>query len=190
MKKSFEFTGREIDDDIRAQVSRVFHEARWVITQLVLPGAEVKSPTIEQTAASPLAGMMRDVFDHAAGLREVPDVYSTCTRLLRLLFGKAPTREDEVPPLFWATPLGAAIRECSGSFAGLSDDEMLSEPEAARLLGVGQMTLLGYSQSGELPPAGCVGPRRLYTVGQVKEFRRRSYGRPLAGAEGEGESGA
>jgi len=33
MKKSFKFTQREIDDDVRAQVSRVFHEARWVTPQ-------------------------------------------------------------------------------------------------------------------------------------------------------------
>ena len=93
MKKSFEFTPRELEDDIRAQVSRVFHEARWVIAQLILPGSEIKSPTIEQTTTCPLARMMRDVFDHAAGIREVPDVYSTCKQLLRILFGKAPSHE-------------------------------------------------------------------------------------------------
>jgi hypothetical protein len=179
MKKSFEFTSREIEDDIRAQVSRVFHEARWVISQLILPGVEIKSPTIEQTATSPLAHMMRDVFEHAAGLSEVPDVYGTCKQLLRILFGKSPSQEDEIAPLFWATPLGAAIRECSGSFTGMSDDEELSEPEAARFLGVGQLTLLGYSQSGELPSKRRVGHRLLYTAGQVKEFRRRRYGRML-----------
>lgn len=126
MKKSFEFTPREIEDDIRAQVSRVFHEARWVIAQLILPGAEIKSPTIEETTCCPLAQMMREVFEHASGTREVPDVYSTCKQLLRILFGKAPSHEAEIPALFWATPLGAAIHECSGSLTTLSDDSELS----------------------------------------------------------------
>src|SRR5207244_763329 len=149
---SFEFTSREIEDDIRAQVSRVFHEARWVIARLILPGVEIPSPSIEQTTRCPLAAMMRDVFEHAAGTREVPEVYSTCKQLLRILFGKAPSHEHEIPPLFWATPLGAAIHECSASFAGIGDEMELSEPEAARFLGVGQLTLLGYNQNGELRP--------------------------------------
>jgi hypothetical protein len=177
MKKSFEFTSREIEDDIRAQVSRVFHEARWVITRLILPGVEVQSPTIEQTAHCPLAQMMREVFDHAAGRREVPEVHSTCRQLLRLLFGRAPNHEDEVPPLFWATPLGAAIHECSGSFAGLGDETELSETEAARFLGVGQLTLLAYSQSGELRPQRRLGSRYLFTASQLREFRRQRQGR-------------
>lgn len=176
MKKSFEFTAREIEDDIRAQVSRVFHEARWVIAQLILPGTEIKPPTIEQSSTSPLAQMMRDVFAHAAGLREVPDIYSTCKQLLRILFGKAPSHEAEIPPLFWATPLGAAIHECSGSLAELSDETELSEPEAARMLGVGQLTLLGYCQHGLLSPQRSVGHRRLFTVREIRGFRRRSDG--------------
>jgi hypothetical protein len=176
MKKSFEFTSREIEDDIRAQVSRVFHEARWVIAQLILPGAEIKSPSIEQTAQCPLAQMMREVFEHAAGTREVPDVYSTCKQLLRILFGKAPSHEQEIPPLFWATPLGAAIHECSGSFAGISDETELSETEAARFLGVGQLTLLGYSQAGQLQPQRRLGPRSLFTAEQLRAFRRQRYG--------------
>ena len=173
MKKSFEFTSREIEDDIRAQVSRVFHEARWVIARLILPGTEIKAPTIEQTVNCPLAELMRDVFDHAAGVREVPDVYSTCKQLLRILFGKAPSHEGEIPPLFWATPLGAAIHECSGPLADVAEDDELSEPEAARLLGVGQLTLLGYCQNGELRPARSLGHRRLFTAAQIKAFRRR-----------------
>ncbi|HZS07000.1 MAG TPA: helix-turn-helix domain-containing protein [Blastocatellia bacterium] len=185
MKKSFEFTPREIEDDIRAQVSRVFHEARWVIAQLILPGSEIKSPTIEQTSTCPLAQMMRDAFDHAAGIREVPDVYSTCKQLLRILFGKAPSHEGEIPALFWATPLGAAIHECSGSFADLSDDVELSEPEAARMLGVGQLTLLGYCQNGELRPKRSLGHRRLFTAGQIREFRRRRYGDEAVAVNGE-----
>jgi hypothetical protein len=176
MKKSFEFTSREIEDDIRAQVSRVFHEARWVIAQLILPGAEIKSPTIEQTATCPLAQMMRDVFEHAAGAREVPDVYGTCKQLLRILFGKAPSHEDEIPPLFWATPLGAAIDECSGSFAGISDETELSETEAARFLGVSQLTLLGYSQNGDIRPQRRLGHRSLFTFNQLRLFRRQRYG--------------
>jgi hypothetical protein len=176
MKKSFEFTSREIEDDIRAQVSRVFHEARWVIAQLILPGVEIKSPTIEQTATCPLAQMMRDVFEHAAGAREVPDVYGTCKQLLRILFGKAPSHEDEIPPLFWATPLGAAIHECSGSFAGISDETELSETEAARFLGVSQLTLLGYSQNGEIRPQRRLGHRSLFTISQLRIFRRQRYG--------------
>ena len=173
MKKSFEFTRREIEDDIRANVSRVFHEARWVIAQLILPGVEIKSPAIEQAASCPLAGMMRDVLDHAAGLREVPEVYSTCKQLLRILFGKAPSHEHEVPPLFWATPLGAAIHECSGSFTGVSDETELSEPEAARFLGIGQLTLLGYHQNGELRPHRRLGHRSFFTLGQLQAFRQR-----------------
>jgi hypothetical protein len=174
MKKSFEFTPREIEDDIRAQVSRVFHEARWVIAQLILPGTEIKAPTIEQTVACPLAQMMRDVFDHAAGVREVTDVYSACKQLLRILFGKAPSHEGEIPPLFWATPLGAAIHECSGSFAETADDAELSEPEAARMLGVGQLTLLSYCQNGELRPVRSLGHRRLFTAAQIRAFRQTS----------------
>ena len=175
MKKSFEFTSREIEDDIRAQVSRVFHEARWVIAQLILPGTEIKSPTIEQTVNCPLAGMMREVFEHAAGTREVPDVYSTCKQLLRILFGKAPSHDHEIPPLFWATPLGAAIHECSGSFAEIPDDVELSEPEAARFLGIGQLTLLGYRQSGEIHPQRRLGHRCLFTAEQLRAFRRKRY---------------
>ncbi len=185
MKKSFEFTPREIEDDIRAQVSRVFHEARWVIAQLILPGAEVKSPTIEETTGCPLAQMMRDAFDHASGTREVPDVYSTGKQLLRILFGKAPSNEGEIPALFWATPLGAAIHECSGSLTSLSDDVELSEPEAARLLGVGQLTLLGYCQAGELLPQRSLGHRRLFTAGQIRKFRRRWDGEEAAAMGGE-----
>jgi hypothetical protein len=173
MKKSFEFTGREIEDDIRAQVSRVFHETRWVIAQLILPGVEIKSPTIEQTAHCPLAQMMREVFEHAAGTREVPEVYGTCKQLLRILFGKAPSHEHEIPPLFWATPLGAAIHECSGSFAGISDETEMSETEAARFLGVGQLTLLGYSQGGEIRPQRRLGHRSLFTASQLRAFRRQ-----------------
>jgi hypothetical protein len=190
MKKSFEFTSREIEDDIRAQVSRVFHEARWVIAQLILPGVEIKSPTIEQTSTCPLAEMMREVFEHAAGTREVPDVYGQCKQLLRILFGKAPS-QDEIPPLFWATPLGAAIYECSGSFADLSDEAELSEPEAARFLGVGQLTLLSYSQSGELRPHRRLGHRSLFTIGELKEFRRWRWGRDekVSGGAGEWENG-
>lgn len=176
MKKSFEFTSREIEDDIRAQVSRVFHEARWVIAQLILPGVEIKSPTIEQAANCPLAQMMRDVFEHAAGTREVPDVYGTCKQLLRIMFGKAPSHEHEIPPLFWATPLGAAIHECSGPFAGMTDETELSETEAARFLGVGQLTLLGYHQSGELRAQRRLGHRSLFMAGHLRAFRRQRYG--------------
>ena len=175
MKKSFEFTPRETEDDIRAQVSRVFHEARWVISQLILPGAEIKSPTIEQTSTCPLAQLMREVIEHAAGVREVPDIYGACKHLLRILFGKAPSHEGEIPALFWATPLGAAINECSGSFQGLGDDAELSEPEAARFLGIGQLTLFNYSQSGILLPHRRVGHHYLFKVGQLREFRRRRF---------------
>jgi hypothetical protein len=173
MKKSFEFTAREIEDDIRAQVSRVFHEARWVITQLILPGVEIKSPTIEETSHCPLAALMREVIEHAAGAREIPDIYGACKHLLRILFGKAPSHDSEIPSLFWATPLGAAIHECSGSFQGLGDDVELSEPEAARFLGIGQLTLLSYSQSGALRPHRRVGHHYLFTIGQMREFRKQ-----------------
>ncbi|MCW5969520.1 MAG: hypothetical protein KIT57_13510 [Blastocatellales bacterium] len=173
MKKSFEYTQREVEDDIRAQVSRVFHEARWVISQLILPGAEIKSPTIEETSQCPLAALMREVIDHAAGAREIPDAYGACKHLLRILFGKAPSHDSEIPALFWATPLGAAIHECSGSFHGLGDDAELSESEAARLLGVGQLTLLGYTHSGALRPHRRVDHHYLFTLGQMREFRKR-----------------
>lgn len=176
MKKSFEFTPREIDEDIRAQVSRVFHEARWVITQLILPGVEIKSPTIEQTSNCPLAMLMREVFDHAASVREIPDIYGTCQHLLRILFGKAPSQDAEIPALFWATPLGAAIHECSGSLNNLGDDVELSEPEAARFLGIGQMALLNYSESGALRPHRRVGHHYLFKAGQLREFRKQRYG--------------
>jgi hypothetical protein len=169
-KKSFEF-----EDDIRAQVSRVFHEARWVIAQLILPGAEVKAPTIEQAAASPLAEQMRRVFEHAAGTCEVPNVGGLCLQLLRLLYGKAPGHGETIPPVFWTTPLGAAIRECSGSFAALADDAEMSEPEAARFLGVSQLTVLSYCQSGELRPHRLIGPRRVFTAAELKAFRRRRF---------------
>lgn len=169
---------------MRAQVSRVFHEARWVIAQLVLPGTQIQAPTIEQTINCPLAKMMRDVFDHAASVREVPEVYSTCTQLLRILFGKAPSQAGEIPPLFWATPLGAAIHECSGSLTDLPDDLELSEPEAARMLGVGQLTLMGYCQNGELRPVRSVGHRRLFTAGQIREFRRRWQSAELLAVNG------
>jgi excisionase family DNA binding protein len=174
-KKSFEFTSREIEDDIRAQVSRAFHEARWVITQLILPGTEIKAPTIEQTATSPLAEQMRAVFEHAAGTREVPNVRGLCLQLLRLLYGRAPSHGETIPPVFWTTPLGAAIRECSGSFADLSEDAELSEPEAARFLGVSQLTVLSYCQSGELKIHRQVGPRRLFTLAELNAFRRRRW---------------
>src|SRR6187549_1182692 len=113
MKKSFEFTQREIDDDVRAHVSRVFHQARSVITQFILPNAEIRSPSIEETTSSPLAVMIRDVLEHAAGMREVTDVAATCQRLLRILHGKTLAQEGEVPSSFWSTPVGAAIHECS-----------------------------------------------------------------------------
>jgi len=170
MKKSFEFTQREIDEDVRAQVSRVFHEARWVITELILPDADVKSPTIEDALASPLALMMREVLDHAAGVREVPDVHGICSHLLRLLF-----LTGEIPTTFWSSPLGAAISECSGALTGISDETQLSEPEAARFLGVGQLTLLGYCQSGGLRPHRRLGPRCIFTAGQLREFRKQKY---------------
>ncbi|MFN7926611.1 MAG: helix-turn-helix domain-containing protein [Blastocatellia bacterium] len=174
-KKSFEFTAREIEDDIRAQVSRAFHEARWIITQLILPGTEIKAPTIEQAATSPLAQMMREVFEHAAGLREVPNVQGLCTRLLRLLYGKAPTHEQTIPPIFWTTPLGTAIHECSGSFASLTEETELSEPEAARFLGVGQLTILSYCQNGDLKVSRMIGPRCLFTAEALRAFRKRRF---------------
>lgn len=174
-KKSFEFTAREIEDDIRAQVSRAFHEARWIITQLILPGSEIKAPTIDQAANSPLAQMMREVFEHAAGLREVPNIQGLCTRLLRLLYGKAPSHEQTIPPIFWTTPLGTAIHECSGSFANLEEATELSEPEAARFLGVGQLMILSYCQNGELKVRRMIGPRCLFTAGELKAFRKRRF---------------
>lgn len=174
-KKSFQFTQREIEDDIRAQVSRAFHEARWIIAQLILPGTEIKAPTIEQTANSPLAQMMREVFEHAAGLREVPNIQGLCTQLLRLLYGKAPSHQHAIPPIFWTTPLGTAIHECSGSFANLSDETELSEPEAARFLGVGQLTILSYCQSGDLKVSRMIGPRCLFTAGELRAFRKRRF---------------
>ncbi len=174
-KKSFEFTQRETEDDIRAQVSRAFHEARWIITQLILPGTEIKAPTIDQAANSPLAQMMREVFEHAAGLREVPNIQGLCTQLLRLLYGKAPSHQQTIPPIFWTTPLGAAIHECSGSFASLADEAELSEPEAARFLGVGQMTVLSYCQNGELKVSRMIGPRCLFTTEELKAFRKRRF---------------
>lgn len=176
MKKSFEFTQREIDDDIRAQVSRVFHEARSVITQFIIPGAEIRSPSIDETTSSPLAQMMRDVLEHAAGLREVTDVYSTCKSLLRILHGKTLAQEGNVPSAFWSTPVGAAIHECSGSFTGISEDTQLSEPEAARFLGVGQLTLLSYCQNGALRSKRRIGHRFLFTVSQLRDFRKSKYG--------------
>jgi hypothetical protein len=174
-KKSFEFTPREIEDDIRAHVSRVFHEARWVIAQLILPGAEVKAPTIEQAANSPLADQMRQVFEHAAGTREVPNIRGLCLQLLRLLYAKAPGHDEQIPPVFWTTPLGAAIRECSGSFAGVGDEAELSEPEAARYLGVSQLTVLSYTQRGDLRPARLIGPRRIFTLAELRAFHKRRW---------------
>jgi hypothetical protein len=180
-KKSFEFTTREIEDDIRAQVSRAFHEARWIITQLILPGTEIKAPTIDQAAKSPLAEMMRQVFEHAAGLREVPNIHGLCLQLLRLLYGKAPTHEQTIPPIFWTTPLGAAIQECSGSFANLSDEQELSEPEAARFLGVGQLTILSYCQNGDLKASRMIGPRCLFLLSELKAFRKRRFQEEVSG---------
>lgn len=174
-KKSFEFSPREIEEDIRAQVSRAFHEARWIISQMILPGTEIKAPTIEQAAASPLADQMRKVFEHAAGTGEVPNIQGLCLQLLRLIYGKAPSHGETVPPIFWTTPLGAAIRECSGSFVGLSDEAELSEPEAARFLGVSQLTVLSYCQCGDLPVHRQIGPRRLFTLGELKAFRRSRW---------------
>lgn len=174
-KKSFEFTAREIEDDIRAQVSRAFHEARWLITNLILPGTEIKAPTIEQATNSPLAEMMREVIEHAAGLREVPNVSGKCLQLLRLLYGKAPSHEQTIPSIFWDTPLGAAIRECSSSLTQLGDEAELSEPEAARFLSVGQLKILSYCQNGELKPSRMIGPRCLFTVGELKAFRKRRF---------------
>lgn len=174
IKKSFEFTAREIEDDIRAQVSRAFHEARWLITNLILPGTEIKAPTIEQATNSPLAEMMREVIEHAGGLREVPNVSGKCLQLLRLLYGKAP-HEQTIPDIFWNTPLGAAIRECSGSLLNLDDETELTEPEAARFLSVGQLTILSYCQNGDLKPSRMIGPRCLFTVGELKTFRKRRF---------------
>jgi len=176
MKKSFEFTQREIDDDVRAHVSRVFHQARSVITQFILPNAEIRSPSIEETTSSPLAVMIRDVLEHAAGMREVTDVAATCQRLLRILHGKTLAQEGEVPSSFWSTPVGAAIHECSGSFTGISEETQLSEPEAARFLGVGQLTLLSYCQNGALRSKRRIGHRFLFTVTQLREFRKSKYG--------------
>lgn len=174
-KKSFEFTSREIEDDIRAQVSRAFHEARWIITQLILPGTEIKAPTIEQAASSPLAQMMRQVFEHAAGLGEVPNIQGLCTQLLRLLYGKAPSHQHAIPPIFWTTPLGTAIHEGSGSFTNLSDEAELTEPEAARFLSVSQLTILSYCQNGDLKVSRMIGPRCLFTAGELKAFRKRRF---------------
>ena len=175
-KKSFEFTAREIEDDIRAQVSRAFHEARWLITNLILPGTEIKAPTIEQATNSPLAEMMREVIEHAAGLREVPNVSGRCLQLLRLLYGKAPSHEQTIPSIFWDTPLGSAIRECSGNLTAVDDETELSEPEAARFLGVGQLTILSYCQNGDLKPSRMIGPRCLFTIGELKAFRKKGWG--------------
>ncbi len=172
-KKSFEFTTREIEDDIRAQVSRAFHEARWLITSLILPGSEIKAPTIEQATNSPLAEMMREVIEHAGGLREVPNVSGRCLQLLRLLYGKAPSHEQTIPNIFWTTPLGAAIHECSDSLANLDEETELSEPEAARFLSVGQLTILSYCQNGDLKPSRMIGPRCLFTIGELKAFRKK-----------------
>ncbi|HYE73759.1 MAG TPA: helix-turn-helix domain-containing protein [Blastocatellia bacterium] len=174
-RKSFEFSEREIEEDIRAQVSRAFHEARWIIAQLILPGTEIKAPTIEQSSTSPLADQMRKVFEHAAGTCEVPNIQGLCHQLLRLLYGKAPSHGDAIPTVFWTTPLGAAIRECSGSFVGLSDETELSEPEAARFLGVSQLTVLSYCQCGDLRVHRQIGPRRLFTLGELKAFRRSRW---------------
>ena len=175
VKKSFEFTAREIEDDIRAQVSRAFHEARWLITNLILPGSEIKAPTIEQATHSPLAEMMREVIEHAAGLREVPNVSGRCLQLLRLLYGKAPSHEQTVPNIFWTTPLGTAIHEGSSSLTTLDDETEVSEPEAARFLGVGQLTILSYCQNGELKPSRMMGPRCLFRIGELKAFRKRRF---------------
>lgn len=175
VKKSFEFTAREIEEDIRAQISRAFHEARWIITNLILPGTEIKAPTIEQATSSPLAEQMREVIEHAAGVREVPNIYGQCMQLLRLLYGKAPSHEKIIPPVFWTTPLGSAIHECSGSFTDLSAEAELSEPEAARFLGVSQLTILSYCQNGELKPSRMIGPRCLLTAGELKAFRKRKF---------------
>lgn len=174
-KKSFEFSAREIEDDIRAQVSRAFHEARWIITSMILPGTEIKAPTIEQATNSPLAEKMREVIEHAASLREVPNIHGQCMQLLRLLYGKAPSHQQTIPPVFWTTPLGSAIHECSSSFVGLTDETELSEPEAARFLGVSQMMILSYCQNGELKPSRMIGPRCLLTVGDLKAFRKRKF---------------
>ena len=176
MKKSFEFTQREIEDDIRAQVSRVFHEARTVITQTILPDVAIRPPSIEETTSCPLALMMRDVLDHAAGIREVVDVYSTCKYLLGILHSKTIDQAGGVPPNFWATPIGAAIHECSGSLSAIDDDTQLSEPEAARFLGVGQLTLLGYCQSGALRAHRRAGHRLVFTAGQLRTFKKVKYG--------------
>ncbi len=174
-QKSFEFTTREIEDDIRAQVSRAFHEARWLITNLILPGSEIKAPTIQQATNSPLAEMMREVIEHAAGVREVPNVSGRCLQLLRLLYGKAPSHQQTIPSIFWTTPLGAAIHECSGNLTNLDEEVELSEPEAARFLGVGQLTILSYCQNGDLKPSRMIGPRCLFTVSELKAFRKKGW---------------
>jgi hypothetical protein len=96
-------------------------------------------------------------------------------KLLRLLYGKAPSHEQTIPPIFWTTPLGAAIHECSGGFANVRDEDELSEPEAARFLGVGQLTILSYCQNGELKVNRMIGPRCLFTAGELKAFRKRRF---------------
>lgn len=174
-KKSFEFSSREIEEDIRAQISRAFHEARWLITNLILPGSEIKAPTIEQATNSPLAEQMRTVIEHAAGLREVPNVYGQCMQLLRLLYGKAPSHEQTIPAVFWTTPLGSAVHECSGSFTDLSEESELSEPEAARFLGVSQLTILSYCQNEGLKPIRMIGPRCLFTAKELRAFRKKRF---------------
>ncbi len=63
-----------------------------------------------------------------------------------------------------------------GRFAGLSDETELSEPEAARFLGVGQLTLLGYHQSGRASRRASLGHRSLFTASHLRAFRRQRYG--------------
>jgi hypothetical protein len=174
-KKSFEFSSREIEEDIRAQISRAFHEARWLITNLILPDSEIKAPTIEQATNSPLAEQMRTIIEHAAGLREVPNIHGQCMQLLRLLYGKAPSHEQTIPAIFWTTPLGSAIHECSGSFTDLNEETELSEPEAARFLGVSQLTILSYCQNEGLKPSRMIGPRCLFKVTELRAFRKRRF---------------
>ncbi|NMC34937.1 MAG: helix-turn-helix domain-containing protein [Veillonellaceae bacterium] len=119
---------------------------------------------------TPLAAMLRDIFAHALGDRDVAEVYEQCQDICEMLFSPPTEHVYDIPPAFWETLLGQAVRACIGDTSSLTDDLEVTGGQAARIANVDRTTVHRAAAAGVLPVARMVGNRRIYRAGDVRSW--------------------
>lgn len=160
-------TPEQIDNEIKRIGYALAHKLFTTNQELGAFGINYPDPL-----TAPLADLIRDVFAHAAGEREVDEVDEQCQTLGEMLWCPPTEAFYEIPAAFWQTLLGQAIVVCIGDVSSLTDTQEVTSAQAGRIAGVSKRTIIRATASGDLLPARRIGPNAIYTVGAVKAWAR------------------